>query len=157
MVDTRFIVSKRRFPVEIDMRDGNCLTGSIFLHYARDDTGNPETPVDLINGESRFVVFDEDTKGICFIGKDSILKIHYNDGGLPNVDSVENFTTSISIAMSDGSNVVGRVCALLSEEHPRLFDLLNREEYGFITVRGSGDKHMLVNVDYVNKVTMQSL
>jgi len=61
MVDTRFIVSKNRFPVTIDLRDGNRVTGHFFLHFAKDETGVPESPVDLVNAESRFVVFDEVT------------------------------------------------------------------------------------------------
>jgi len=57
MADTRFIVSKRRFPVTLDMRDGGRISGHVFLHYAKDDTGVPETPFDLVSRGNRFVPF----------------------------------------------------------------------------------------------------
>ena len=156
MTDTRFIVSKNRFPVTIDMRDGNRLTGHFFLHFAKDETGVPETPIDLINGETRFIVFDGEENGICFVGKDSILRILYTEDTSSTLDdSVENFSTSILVAMSDGQQISGDVAALLPEEHTRLFDLLNRDEYKFLAVQVNAKEKMLVNMDYINSVTTQ--
>jgi len=155
MVDTRFIVSKNRFPVTIDLRDGNRVTGHFFLHFAKDETGVPESPVDLVNAESRFVVFDEDLKGICFIGKDSILRIFYTQSELFGLDNVENFSTSILVTMSDGEKIAGNVGALLPEEHPRLFDLLNRDEYRFLSMDVAEGEKTLVNMDYINTVCTQ--
>ena len=70
-------------------------------------------------------------------------------------DSVENFSTSILVAMSDGQQISGDVAALLPEEHTRLFDLLNRDEYKFLAVQVNAKEKMLVNMDYINSVTTQ--
>lgn len=155
MVDTRFIVQKKCFPVLLELRDEKTLKGSVFLHFARDETGYPETPADLVNDQSRFIVFDEDDEGICFIGKDSILRLIYQRGELKEPDAVENFSASVCITMNDKHELRGDVSALLPEENARLFDYLNREDELFITIADTENNYVLANKDFINKVTTQ--
>ncbi len=155
MVDTRFIVQKKCFPVILELRDEKTLTGSVFLHFAKDESGYPETPADLVNDQSRFIVFDEDEEGISFIGKDSILRLIYQRGELQEPDAVENFSASVCITMNDKRELRGDVSALLPEEHARLFDYLNREDELFITIADTENNLVLANKDFINKVTTQ--
>ncbi len=155
MVDTRFIVQKKCFPVVLEMRDEKTLKGNVFLHFAKDETGYPETPADLVNDRRRFIVFDEDQAGICFIGKDSILRLIYQRGELKQPQAVENFTASVCITMNDKREVHGDVSALLPEESARLFDYLNREDKLFITIADTENNYVLANKDFINKVTTQ--
>ena len=155
MVDTRFIVQKKCFPVVLEMRDEKTLSGSVFLHFAKDESGYPETPADLVNDHSRFIVIDEEQKGISFIGKDSILRLIYQRGELQEPDAVENFSASVCITMNDKRELRGEVSALLPEEHARLFDYLNREDELFITVADTENNFVLANKDFINKVTTQ--
>lgn len=155
MVDTRFIVQKKCFSVSMDLRDGKCLNGTVFLHFAKDEGGFPETPADLVNNDSRFIVFDEQHEGVCFIGKDSILRLTYARGELKQPDAVENFTCAVAITMNDQYELSGEVGALLPEEHSRLFDFLNRDDEVFIAVATSDNKYVLANKDFINKVTTQ--
>lgn len=155
MVDTRFIVQKKCFPVVLELRDEKTLNGSVFLHFAKDETGYPETPADLVNDHSQFIVFDEDQEGICFIGKDSILRLIYQRGELKQPEAVENFSASVRITMDDKCELRGDVSALLPEEHARLFDYLNREDELFITIADNDNNYVLANKDFINKVTTQ--
>lgn len=153
MVDTRFIVQKKCFPVILQLRDEKTLKGNVFLHFAKDENGYPETPADLVNDGGRFIVFDEENEGICFIGKDSILRLVYKRGELQQAQAIENFSATVTITMNDKFQLQGEVSALLPEENARLFDFLNRDEELFITLADTEENYVLANKDFINKVT----
>ena len=151
MIDTRFIVAKKRLEINLDLRNSESLEGNVFLHYAKDESGKPETPYDMLIDERKFIVFDQVPNGVYFIHKDSILRLTYKeeekagDGGF-------NFSANIEVRMADGFDVQGKVMALLPEESARLFDFLNNAEGDFILLHQDNNQRVIINKNEIDKI-----
>ncbi len=151
MIDTRFIVAKKRLEINLDLRNSESLDGNVFLHYAKDESGKPETPYDMLIDERKFIVFDLAGDGVCFINKDSILRLTYEEEEKTG-DYSFNFSANIEVRMADGFDLQGKVMSLLPEESARLFDFLNTDEGYFILLHQDSNKRVIINKNEIDKI-----
>ncbi len=151
MIDTRFIVAKKRLAVKLDLRNSESLEGNVFLHYAKDESGKPETPYDMLIDDRKFIVFDQSSSGVFFINKDSILRLRYEVEEKSGDDGF-NFSANIDVRMADGYDLHGKVMALLPEESARLFDFLNNAESNHILLHQGSNQRVIINKNKVDKI-----
>ncbi len=149
MSENPFKIEKQRVPVQLELSNGDTVCGTIFLHYAKNEYGRPEEPLELLNSRSPFFPVSDESEAVSFYNKAMVLCLTYQEDRGQATPVEANLNKQVVVTLYDDRRLTGMVQALLPPEHARLYDFLNLDGEAFMKIAGTDGTVSLINKAYV--------
>lgn len=145
-------INKTPHEVRLWVHPEGLVIGSLFLKQEDTDKPPEESPYDVINQDSAFVVLKrEQPDEVRFYNRSSIIRVEYSA-----VDSsIEEQQTILHcrLMLMDGSMLEGYIAEVLPADQSRLYDYLNKASTRFIKLYLNESDICLVNKSYIIQVS----
>ena len=152
----RYRIPKTRIPVEIRNAGGAAEKCTLFLGEARN---GPESVLDHLNAEQRFLVVEAETRQVSFRGRERIAMVTLSDadafaehGGLQIAADLAT-EAPLHLEFDDGSQLEGVTVYELQESSSRIQDFLNDPHAFFPFFHDAQVSY--VNKDRIARVTLR--
>ena len=112
-----------RKPARVFLVGGEILEGTFFLSPISISHKGPETVLELLSGERRYLPFETDQGKVVLVQKTNIVKILLDEEPPDYVGAKKQ--THITVRFVDQSSLEGRLSFLMPVGHSRVSDFLN--------------------------------
>ena len=144
-------VPKIKHRVSLWVHPEGQVIGSLFVREQSPDHAGPEDPIEVINQQTSFLVFEKnESEELRFYNRNSIIRVEYQANKIQKPDTDQ---LSCTINMMDGSVIEGTIRENLPPDHSRLFDYINQENSRFIKIYFNNDDICLINKSYIVNIT----
>lgn len=142
-------VPKTKCKVSLWVHPEGQVIGSLFVREQSPHHAGEETPQEVLNEETPFVVLEKtNPEQLRFYNRNAIIRVEYLEDTTAGASPLH-----CSLNMMDGSVIEGTIRENLPDEYSRLFDYLNKDNERFIKVYTSDNEVCLVNKSYIINVT----
>ncbi len=123
-------IPKREQLVELDIESEGVSQGVLFLLPPGPDSGEGESPLDVLNHREPFVVVRASDGTVRCYNKRFVVQVRFEAPPRPDADTAPRIPCRFRLV--DGREVQGLVREYLPPEHSRLIDYLNHISGPFI-------------------------
>jgi hypothetical protein len=128
-------VPKHKLPVELVSAGGLEERGFLFRSEHAEVHSGPERAIDLLNGESEFIVFEDERSQVNFLSRNSVALVTLvsDASGSDPITELEpleadlDIQATVRILLEDGISLEGVTRYQLPAEHSRVLDFLNTD------------------------------
>lgn len=148
-----FKIPKSSQQVTLWVHPGGRVIGSIFLREQSLHHAGAESPIEVINQEDEFLVFQmSEPDELRFYNRKSIVRVEYSEEDQANIpDEVE--PVACRLIMMDGSVITGVIRTPMVPGQTRLVDHLNLHKERFLKLYVDDNAVYLVNRSYIIHAT----
>lgn len=136
-------IPKREQPVELVVEPDGPIDGVLFLLPPGPDSGEGESPLDILNQDEPFLVVRCGPDEIRCYNKRFIVEVRLREPPRPDAETAPRIRCRFRL--HDGREVEGAVREYLPPEHARLIDYLNVVSGPFIRLECSAGVVSLLN------------
>jgi len=151
--DEELCVPVHRLTATFWMVDGSTFTASLFIHLNAEGHDGPETVLDRLNEEDRFLPLAMAEEGVAFLGKWQLIRVDVAQNEFTGQAADVNgpvIYERIRVQLANGEQLIGSVCFGGRSGRRRLSDHLNTEP-GFLALQGTERLH-LINKRFVLRI-----
>lgn len=144
-------VDKIKKKVTLSLSDHSQMSGHIFLSPISELGVGRETILDALTGVDRFIPFESGEGEFTFLNQKHIVWVASRGEAVEPDGAPLLEHRNVAVYLQGGKRLRGDLVLAVPEEKKRLSDALN-ELAGFMVIQ-DGEREILVNMDYVIRVT----